>query len=244
MSSTTSDFTKILPKDHSLQVFSYLGITSLLRSSYVNKKWNQLTSDDFLWKKVVEKYLNNMTIPPNCQNIKKYLSKFPFVWSQSIILSRLKEFMQKIELNQKGIFSLYEEKTDFLRIEFAYTERNYEGSTIKQECIYRCRDWLRYYIRDRLRYNREDLYVGVKYEKESPRSLLLSSFSCKKLIRLPSYPFRLHLDISFPSKVRKILNHRCLELDSQVKNKEWKYLSLIAATSICAAAIFYSYYIA
>jgi hypothetical protein len=46
------DFTKIIPEELVIEIFSCLDISDLERASLVNREWNRLANDNILWKKI------------------------------------------------------------------------------------------------------------------------------------------------------------------------------------------------
>lgn len=233
MNSITSDFTTILPDAISQEIFSYLDLTSLVWSNKVNRNWHKLTADNSLWVPIAKKYFSYLLIPEGCQNTKAYLSKF-LVLSPSALLNRLREFVQKLQLNQRGEFccKLYEKKDSFFIAKFAFINNNFRGFTLKEN----------YFYGDQLTPNKDIYEASIKVGGTINKKYILSYYHLDGTASIDRRYYYLNFDLSFMDKVEKILVDRLVELYSQVKNNERKYLGMIAATSICAAAVLYSYF--
>jgi hypothetical protein len=130
----------LFPKNISHMTMKFLDLQSIVRCSQVSKKWNELASDDILWRPWVEtvfpKLLNSL---PEGMNIKQYFNSCTLSTLDQTI-ERIKVFMQRVRENENHIFECYFPATlplCWLKVEFGiYPENRSMKPDLHEYCIF------------------------------------------------------------------------------------------------------------
>ncbi|NGX41899.1 MAG: hypothetical protein K940chlam7_00173 [Chlamydiae bacterium] len=99
MSTESLGLLAILPREVNLQILSFLDIPTLWRCGQVSRELRRLSSEASLWRELFPK----MTIPDG-MSYREYIATHA-VGSMEEVVQRIHEFVLKVPLNQKGVFT-------------------------------------------------------------------------------------------------------------------------------------------